>query len=90
MIIELFLDAIYGIFSLLTAMIELPSLPEGITEVIGLLFDYLTVGAQILGTYLPLQEFAILFGIVLAVDIGVNVYKFVMWIIRKIPMANIS
>lgn len=50
----------------------------------------MVTGAGILANYTPLGYFMILFGVILAIDAGLVIYHFVMWIIRKIPMVGIS
>lgn len=90
MIIKLILDVLYAVFSLLTAPINIPSLPDGVSEVISQYLEYLSAGFSILSCYVNMTYLLSLFGIVLLVDIGLFLYKFVMWILRKIPMLGIS
>lgn len=89
MIIELLLDAIYNILSLLFVF-KLPALPADVTGYIENIFDYMVTGAGILANYTPLGYLMILFGVILAIDAGLVIYNLVMWIIRKIPMLGIS
>lgn len=89
MIIELLLDALYGIMSTLM-VIEIPSLPTEVQGYIDTAFDYIVAGAGIVANYTPLDYLMILFGLLLAIDAGIMVYHFVMWIIKKIPMAGMS
>lgn len=90
MIIELLLDMLYGIFSLLTTPINIPQLPETVHTYLTQFFDYLEMGAGILANYSHFSYLMTLFGIIIAVDIGIKLYHFVMWILRKIPMLGIS
>lgn len=90
MIIEMLLDMLYGLFSLLTAAIKIPQMPDEATSYITQFFDYLEAGAGILANYTPFAYIMILFGVILAVDIGIKLYHFVMWILRKIPMIGVS
>lgn len=89
MLIELLLSLIYTIFDKLM-IFNIPQLPEQVQTYINSLFDYLVSGASILANYTPLGYLMTLFGVVVSVDIGINVYKFVMWILKKIPMINIK
>lgn len=89
MIIQLLLQLIYTIFDKLL-ILNIPQLPEQVQTYINSFFDYLVSGASILANYTPLSYLLVLFGVVLAVDIGINVYKFVMWILKKIPMIGVS
>lgn len=90
MIIKLLLDALYAVFSVLTLPINIPDLPAEAMNYINQFFDYLVMGAGILANYTPFTYLMILFGVVLAVDVGIMLYHFVMWVIRKIPMAGMS
>lgn len=90
MIIEMFLNALYNIFKLFTTPINIPDFPPQATEYIEQFFNYIEMGAGILANYSPFGYLMILFGVLIAVDIGIMVYHFVMWIIRKIPLAGMS
>ena len=89
MILELFLQGIFGVVSNLL-FFELPKLPADVYGYIDTIFDYITAGASIVANYVPLDYLMVLFGVLLAVDAGIMVYHFVMWILRKIPLAGIS
>lgn len=90
MIIELILDALFAVFNILTTPINIPSFPDSATEVIDSAMEYITAGGGILANYVNLTYLFTLFSIILAIDVGVALYHFVMWVIRKIPMANMS
>lgn len=90
MIIQLLLEALFNVFKVLTLPINIPQMPEEAMEYITQFFDYLVMGAGILANYAPFGYLMILFGVLIAVDIGIMLYHFVMWIIRKIPMAGMS
>lgn len=90
MIIEMLLSALYNIFKVLTLPINIPDFPPEATTYIEQFFSYLEMGAGILANYTPFAYLMVLFGVLIAVDIGIMLYHFVMWIIRKIPMAGMS
>lgn len=90
MIVLGLLELVYGLFLILTAPISLPSLPEPAVFVITSVIGYIETGLQILACYVNLDFLLILFGLVVAVDAGLLIYKFVMWVLRKIPMLGIS
>lgn len=90
MIIELLLDALYGIFSLLTSVINIPALPDSVSSFLNDAFSYISAGVGILANYTDFSYLLVLLGLIIAIDIGVAVYHFVMWVIRKIPVASIS
>ena len=90
MIIELLLDALYGIFSILTLPINIPQMPPEALTTLSSFFSYLETGASLLANYTHFGYLMTLFGVIIAVDIGIKLYHFVMWVIRKIPMVSIS
>lgn len=90
MIIKLFLDAMYQVFSALVSVISIPSMPAEVEGYVSQFFGYLTAGAGILANYTPFSYLMILLGVIIAVDVGIMIFHFVMWIIRKIPMAGMS
>lgn len=90
MIIEAILSVVYNVFSLLTAPINIPSLPDGVASVMSSFLEWIQVGLQIVATYTHESYLLTLFGLVVAVDVGVALYRFVMWVLKKIPMLGIS
>lgn len=90
MIIELLLDVVYALIYALTLPINIPGLPSEVHTYIDTLIQYIGTGIGILSNYCHLSYLLVLFGIVIAVDVGIWLYKIVMFFIRKIPMANIS
>ena len=89
MIIKLLLDLVYAIFNVLTLPINIPDLPQEINSVIATIIEYVGTGLAILQNYTHLSYLLILFGVIVAVDVGVWLYKLVMFFVRKIPMLNI-
>lgn len=89
MIIQLLLSALYNVLNILL-ILNIPQLPDTVTGYLNDFFDYLVSGASILANYTPLGYLLTLFGVLVAVDVGLNIYRFVMWIIKKIPMLGIS
>lgn len=90
MIIEMLLDVIYNLFSLLTSHINIPSLPAEVEGYLITFFDYLEVGAGILANYSHFDYLMILFSFIIVVDVAIKVYHFVMWILKKIPVAGVE
>lgn len=89
MIIKLLLDLVYSIFNVLTLPINIPDLPQEINSVIATIIEYVGTGLAILQNYTHLSYLLILFGVIVAVDVGVWIYKLVMFFVRKIPMLNV-
>lgn len=90
MLIEMILDVLYGIFNTLTSPIDIPSFPTSVKTYIIEAMDYLEAGAGIIANYVNLSFFVTVFAIIMAVDIGIHLYHFVMWILRKIPFLGIE
>lgn len=90
MIIEKLLSLVIKLFELLTFAINIPSMPDEVYEIMDTVFEYLTVGLQILTCYTNLSYLLLLFGVICSIDIGIGVYHFVIWILRKIPMLGIG
>ncbi len=90
MIIEGLLNILYNVFSALTSAINIPSMPADVSSYISTFTSYIKTGLQILAVYTPLQYLLTLFGIVIAIELGLKIYHFVMWVIKKIPMLGVS
>lgn len=90
MIIKALLDLLYGVFALLTAPINIPGLPDQAFQAVSNVTKYMLTGFAIVGAYVDINYLWTLFKLILAVDIGIGLYKFVMFIIRKIPFFGIS
>ncbi len=90
MIIKSLLNLLYNVFSALTSAISIPSLPDDVENYLNYFLDYLNLGLQILANYTPLNYLLTLFGIVVAIEVGLAIYHFVMWVLKKIPMLGIS
>ena len=90
MIIEGLLNVLYNVFSALTSAIDIPAMPADVSSYISTFTSYIKTGLQILAVYTPLQYMLTLFGIVIAIELGLKIYHFVMWVIKKIPMLGVS
>ena len=90
MIIQLLLDLIFGLFSVLTLPINIPSLPSSVSEMLNTIFSYISSGLSILAVYCDLDYLLLLLGIVIAVDIALSLYSLVMYLIKKIPFFGIQ
>lgn len=90
MIIEALMNLILNVFSLLTSPINIPSMPADVETYLSNFLEYMEMGLQVLAVYTPLEYLLVLFGIIVAIDVGLAVYHFVMWVLKKIPMLGIS
>lgn len=90
MIINALLDVVYTLMSLLTAPISIPGMPEEVQVFVYKALEYIAMGIKLLANYTDLNYLFMLFGVIVAIDAGLLIYKFAMWIIKKIPMLGIS
>ena len=90
MLVESLLDLIYNLLDTLFTPINLPSLPASLSTIIDTLCSYISDGLALVANWTHLQYLLALFGIVAAVDVGILLYKLIMWILKKIPMLGIE
>lgn len=90
MIIELLMDLLYNLFALLTAPINIPDLNAEVLEMVDYALGYIGTGIAVLSNYVHLPYLLILFGMVAAIEVGVMLYKMVMFFLKKIPMLGIE
>lgn len=90
MIVLALLEVVYGLFSLLLAPVNIPSLPDNVYLMVYDLCEDIASGIAVLSQYTDLEYLLVLFGVVVLVDAGVLAYKFVMFFLRKIPMLGIE
>lgn len=90
MIVEALMNLLLSVFRLLTSPINIPSMPEAVSGYLTDFLGYIQTGLQILAVFTPLEYLLVLFGIIIAIDVGLAVYHFVMWVLKKIPMLGIS
>lgn len=86
MITSAFLSLVYGFINILTLPINLPNFSNAILAMLEEVIEYMQAGVGILANYTDFGYLLSLFGIVLAIDVGIKLYKFVMWVLRKIPV----
>lgn len=90
MIIKLLIDLIYAVFSVLTAPINIPDLPTEVSSIVNSALEYIGLGIGLISNYTHLSYLLVLFGVVIAVDVGLWLYKLIMYLIHKIPMLNVK
>lgn len=90
MIVEGLLHLIYWLLSLLLAPITIESLPEGVSDAVSWATTYISQGLSILAAFTHLGYLLTLFSFVIIIDISMILYKFIRWLLRKIPMVEID
>lgn len=91
MIIESICDLFIKFFTGLLKFINIPQIPSDILSQVNSTIDTIIQrGAELLDLFIPFNIAKVLLLIVLAIEAGVEIYHFIMWVIRKIPMAGMS
>ena len=90
MIIDGLLNLIYNLLDLLFTPIDIPDLPQQASTVMSEAATRLSEGAGIFATFCHYQYIITLVTVVLAIDAALLIYKFIRWIIQKIPMASVE
>lgn len=90
MIISGLLSVVKMLVHLLFGWFTLPNLPDSLLSVIDKVFSYMKAGASILFLFVNQDvAFYTLSALILVMNFD-KLYKIGMWILRKIPMLNIS
>lgn len=91
MIIETLLNAIFSIFEKVFSAIDIPGMPDGMSEqVVGFFNDVLNYAGSLISLFVPWSQVKIFFPILIVILSSEEVYKLVMWVLKKIPMLGIS
>ena len=91
MIIESLLNAIFSVFETLFSSINIPGMPDGMSEqVVGFFDDVLNYAGSLISLFVPWSQVKIFFPILIVILSSEEIYKLVMWVLRKIPMLGIS
>ena len=90
MIIEGLLNLILWLLGLLMIPIDIPSLPEGANTALTRMYSYLADGAGILAAFTHYQFLLSLLAIVFVIDAALLLWKFIRWVIQKIPMGGME
>lgn len=91
MIIETLLNAIFSIFEKVFSVINIPGMPDGMSEqVVGFFNDVLSYAGSLISLFIPWAQVKIFFPILIVILSSEEIYKLVMWVLKKIPMLGIS
>lgn len=90
MIIESICNLFISFFTSLLSFVNIPQIPTDILANVNNTIDMMiTRATAMIDLVLPYNIAKVLLLIVISVEIGVEIYHFVMWVISKIPMLNI-
>ncbi|MCL2300476.1 MAG: hypothetical protein FWC27_10080 [Firmicutes bacterium] len=84
MVVVLLLKAIFGLLKLLIMPFNLPDLPA-LDDVYTLISYITTMAYNMVYLVLPRGTVSVLFAVLVLVIAARYLYKFVMWVIKKIP-----
>lgn len=90
MIIEGLLNLVFTLLKFVFSWLNLPAMPEGLTSSINTFFDLVFGNLSLLGFFIRPTTLTIVIPILIILINFERIYKFTMWILRKIPFLNIS
>ena len=90
MIVQAVFDLVKNVIKLVFGWINLPDMPEAVTSVVDELFALLRGSVGMMGIFLDLKMLKILLPVLLIVINFEHVWKFTMFILRKIPFLGIE
>ena len=90
MILQAVFDLVRNVIKGVFGWINLPAMPEAVTSVIDELFALLRGSVGMLGVFVDLSMLKILLPVLLIVINFEHVWKFTMFILRKIPFLGIE
>lgn len=90
MLIYGLMQLLYWFLSVLLFPIHIPSLPSGIDTVLDSVLDYIDQGLDILAAFTHFSYISSLFVASLGIYAAMLIYKFIIWLLKKIPAAGIE
>lgn len=91
MIVESIFNLFVKFFTSVMDIINIPEIPQDVVNNISDFFsDIFQLGMQLISLVLPFDYAKFLLEIFITIEIVLHSYHFVMWIIRKIPVASIE
>ena len=91
MIVEALLNAIFAVLNAAFSPINIPGLPDGMSaQISGFVSDMLNYASSLISLFIPWSQVKIFFPILIVILAAEDIYKLVMWVLRKIPMIGIS
>lgn len=90
MLIEILLNIVLAFLRVVLLPLQIDNIPQDVLTIFATLTGYLIDGARVVCAYIHVTYFALLLGIVIAVNTLINGYRFLMWVLRKIPFFGID
>lgn len=89
MIIEALMRVVFVLFEALFSGVNIASISESdlsyFHQYLDLVVDF---GTSLVNLFIPFDFCQFLIGIVIAIELVIDIYQVVMWVYRKIPMVN--
>lgn len=82
----IFIIAVAALAIALIVAVQFPELADQVDSIVNALIYYMTQGMDIVWLFVPKTLTLILMSLAVAVELVVLGYKFVMWIVRKLPV----
>ena len=90
MIIETILNIIFNLIKFVFSWLNLPAFPEELSNTINNFLDIIFDNVSLLGFFIRPATLNILIPALIIIINFEKLYKFIMWILRKIPFLNIE
>lgn len=90
MIISGLLNLIKLLLTALLSPIHIPDLPQNVNTLLNQAVGYMVDGLGIFAAFTHFSYIMALLAIVLIIEGAMLLYKFIRWVLKKIPMANIE
>lgn len=89
MIIQFILDLLLKVVNAILSFLDvLPSFPSSLVNGINTIFSYMTSAINMVNFILPFDNVKVAIPIAIAVINFENIYRMVMWIVRKLPVST--
>lgn len=88
MIIEFIVECVATLIISLCELVNLPSLPSSVTDILDSCLEYFEFGLGVIANFTIYDIVIGMFECILLLDIGIVIYKLVMWVIRKLPVSS--
>lgn len=91
MIIETICDMFIKFFTGLLNFVNIPQIPDDVLSQVNTTINTIIErGSELLDLFIPYDFAKALLIVVISIEAGVEIYHFIIWVMRKIPMAGIS
>lgn len=90
MLIDACLAVVLGILQVLLSPFQMMLFPASVASKVLVLLDYLAQGSKIVRYFTHWTYISSLLVFILAMNVFINAYHFIMWALKKIPFINIK